>query len=70
MEIGEVYLSRIEDSSGRTYFIENIRDNPVSKKRLVNMKDINSEIKVTYPEKTVQEWIDDGRLIYQGEINI
>lgn len=67
MEIGEVYLSRLSDSSGRTYFIENIRETPSAGKWVVNFKDIHSEMKATYPKEQVQDWIDEGRLIYQGE---
>jgi hypothetical protein len=62
MEVGEKYLSDIKTSSGRTYEIISIADNKYTNSQTVRMKDVNSEMTITYGIQQIQEWIDTGRL--------
>ena len=67
MEVGELYLSRLADSSGRTYRVERIYTSPFTFRDTVKMADIESSLTITYTKAQFDEWIGSGLLTLVGK---
>lgn len=62
LEIGQTYVSRLSDSSGRTYIVTAIWMNEYKMELVAKLKDVNSEMSVNYSVDKIKIWIEDGRL--------